>query len=93
MATLYTHQDKNVHKTWLLMSIFFVVVIAIAWAFSYILKNHSILYFGVAFSVGMNVWGYWYSDSLVIKMSGAKPARFQVLNGPLGPLLKFASLP
>lgn len=74
MATLYTHQDKNVHKTWLLMSIFFVVVIAIAWAFSYILKNPSILYFGVAFSVGMNVWGYWYSDSLVIKMSGARPA-------------------
>lgn len=74
MATLYTHQDENIHKTWLLMAMFFVVVIAIAWAFSYILKNPSILYFGVIFSVLMNVWSYWYSDSLVIKMSGAIPA-------------------
>lgn len=74
MATLYTHQDQNVRKTWLLMSMFFVVVIAIAWAFSYILQNPSVLYFGVAFSVGMNIWSYWYSDSLVIKMSGAHPA-------------------
>lgn len=74
MATLYTQQDRNVHKTWLLMTIFFIVVIGIAWAFSYILKNPSILYFGVAFSVGMNIWSYWYSDSLVLKMSGAIPA-------------------
>lgn len=50
------------------------MVIAIAYAFSYILKNPSILYIGVAFSVGMNIWSYWYSDSLVLKMSGAHPA-------------------
>lgn len=74
MATLYTEQDKNVHKTWLLMSMFFVVVIMIAWVFSYIQHNPSILYFGVIFSIGMNVWSYWYSDSLVLKMSGAHPA-------------------
>lgn len=74
MATLYTHQDQNVRKTWFLMTMFFVVIIGIAWLFSYIQDNPAILYFGVIFSVGMNVWSYWYSDSLVIKMSGAKPA-------------------
>lgn len=74
MATLYTHQTQNVRKTWLLMSMFFVVVIGIAWAFSYIQNNPSILYIGVIFSIGMNIWSYWYSDSLVIKMSGAVPA-------------------
>ncbi|OIP65378.1 MAG: zinc metalloprotease HtpX [Candidatus Yonathbacteria bacterium CG10_big_fil_rev_8_21_14_0_10_43_136] len=74
MATLYTHQDQNVRKTWFLMTMFFVVVIAIAWAFSYILDNPAILYFGVIFSIVMNIWSYWYSDSLVIKMSGAKKA-------------------
>ena len=73
MATIYTNQTQNVRKTWLLMSIFFIAVIGIAWAFSYILKNPSILYIGVVFSVGMNIWSYWYSDTLVIKMSGAIP--------------------
>jgi len=63
-----------VRKTWFLMTMFFVVVIAIAWAFSYILDNPAILYFGVIFSIVMNIWSYWYSDSLVIKMSGAKKA-------------------
>ena len=72
--TLYTHQDKNIHKTWLLMSMFLVVVIAIAWLFSHLLQNPTILYVGVAFSILMNIGSYWYSDSLVIKMSGAVPA-------------------
>ena len=56
------------------MIMFFIVVIGIAWGFSYIQNNPMILYVGVVFSVGMNIWGYWYSDTLVIKMSGAKPA-------------------
>ena len=55
------------------MTTFFVVVILITWVFSYILNNPYIFVFGVAFSIIMNIWGYWYSDSLVIKMSGAEP--------------------
>src|SRR3989344_1676483 len=74
MATLYTHQDQNVHKTWFLMTAFFVFVILVTWVFSQVMQNPVILYGGVLFAVGMNIWSYWYSDSLVIKMSGAKPA-------------------
>lgn len=56
------------------MTTFFVVVIGIAWMFSYIMQNPAILYGGIIFSVAMNVYSYWYSDKLVIKMSGAVPA-------------------
>jgi len=73
MASLYTNQNKNVQKTWVLMTIFLIVVIFIGWAFSYILNNPAILYFAVVLSVFMNVFSYWYSDKIVLKMSGAKP--------------------
>ena len=73
MASLYTHQDENISKTWVLMSLFFVVVIAIGWYFSYALGNSYILYGAVIFSVVMNVLSYWYSDKIVLKMAGARP--------------------
>jgi heat shock protein HtpX len=73
MATLYTQQDKNVRKTWVLMTLFLLVVIGIGWAFSFIYQSPGILYFAVFFAIVMNVFSYWYSDKIVIKMSGAKP--------------------
>ena len=74
MATLYTQQTKNVEKTWLLMTVFFVVVVAIGWAFSYYYGNPNILYVFVAFSILMNIFSYWYSDKIVLKLAGAKEA-------------------
>ena len=74
MATLYTQQTKNVEKTWLLMTVFFVVVVAVGWCLSYYYGNPNILYFFVAFSLLMNIFSYWYSDKIVLKLAGAKEA-------------------
>lgn len=71
--SLYTQQDKNIRKTWILMTVFLVVVIAVGWAFSQIYGNSTILYVAVAFSLLMNFFSFWYSDKIVLKMSGAKP--------------------
>ncbi len=74
MATLYTHQDENIAKTWILMAGFFGVVVAIGWALSYYFNNPGILVFAVLFALITNIWAYWSSDKVVIAMAGAKPA-------------------
>src|SRR3989338_4554598 len=75
MATLYTEQSKNVTKTWLLMAVFFAVLILFGWFFSFYYNNTNILYFFVLFSVVMNVFSYWFSDKIVLTLSGAKEAK------------------
>ncbi|MCH7597912.1 M48 family metallopeptidase [Patescibacteria group bacterium] len=73
MASIYTHQDKNIRKTWLLMTSFLIVVVGIGWAFSWYMGSPIILYVVIAIALFMNLFSYWYSDKIVIKMTGAKP--------------------
>ena len=74
MATLYTHQTENVSKTWALMFVFFCVVIAVGWAISFYYNNPGILVVAVVVAVVMNVFSFWFSDTVVIATSGARPA-------------------
>lgn len=74
MATLYTQQGQNVRKTWMLMTIFLIIIIGLGFVFSRMYNNPTILYFFVVFSVGMNIIGYWYSDKIALTMAGAHPA-------------------
>jgi heat shock protein HtpX len=74
MSTLYTEQDKNVRKTWLLMASFLAIVVALGYFISYYYNNSGILYFAIIFSILMNIMSYWYSDKIVLSMSGAKEA-------------------
>ena len=73
MTNLYSHRDSNIRKTWILFSVFFVFVIGVAWVFSLVYGDPSILYFGVIFSVIMNVAAFWYSDKMVLAMTRARP--------------------
>ena len=76
-SNLYTHQSQNIRKTWMLMTMFFVVVIGLGWFFSYYYADPSILYFFVAFSIFMNIFSFWFSHKIVLKLAGAKPANRQ----------------
>jgi len=77
MATLYTHQSSNVRKTWILMTVFLIFIIGFSYVVSVLMGNPAILYFGVIISLLINIGSYWYSDTLVIKMTGAVPATIE----------------
>ncbi len=72
MATLYTHQRSNITKTILLMGVFLILVIAIGWVVSIYFNNPAILYGAVIFALLMNIVSYWFSDKLVLSMTGAR---------------------
>lgn len=71
--TLYQERSKNIVKTWVLMTLFFALVIAIGWVIAQVYQSPGILYFAVAFSVLMNIVSYWFSDKIVLGMHRAKP--------------------
>lgn len=68
---LYNHRDANIRKTWLLFSIFFVIVIGFGYFLSYYFNSQEILIVAVLFSVIMSLISYWFSDKVVLSMAGA----------------------
>src|SRR3989344_1772466 len=71
---IYTHQDSNIWKTWMLMATFFVLIVVLGWFFSYFYNNVEILYMAFAFAIFMNIFSYWFSDKIVLRLHRAKPA-------------------
>jgi heat shock protein HtpX len=74
MSTIYTEQSRNTRRTWFLMTLFLVIIIALGYFISYYYNSPGILYFAIIFSLFMNILSYWYSDKIVLSISGAKEA-------------------
>lgn len=74
-VNLYTQKDANIRKTWLLITVFLVLVIGLGWLMSYIMQAPEILYLAVVLAIVMNVIAYWNSDKIALSMSGAKPIK------------------
>ena len=72
MATIYTQQENNVTKTWLFLTMFFLLIIAMGFVFAQIYGNTSILYISIILSLVMNVGSYWWSDKIVLSMVHAR---------------------
>ncbi len=72
MASIYTSYDRNIRLTWIYMTVFLVVVIGTGYVFSQALGSPVILPFAVAFAIGMSFGSYWWSDKIVLSMSGAR---------------------
>ena len=73
MATLYTHAESNVRKTWLYLFGFVLLIIAVGWVISYFAQSQIILIAAVILAVLINFFSYWYSHKIVLALSRAKP--------------------
>jgi heat shock protein HtpX len=72
MATIYNQADKNTRLTWIYITGFLVFVIGVGYVFSQAMNSPAILIIAVLFSVLMSFASYWWSDKIVLAMSGAK---------------------
>ncbi len=75
MINLYQQKDSNIRKTWLLITLFLVLIIGLGWLFSYFLQAPQVLYLAVTLAIVMNMVAYWSSDKIALSMSGAKPIK------------------
>lgn len=57
------------------MSLFLIVVVGIGWVFSQVYGDSSFVVVAVVFSLFMNFFSYWFSDKIVLAMSGAHPIK------------------
>lgn len=72
MVTIYNQADKNIRLTWLYITGFLVFVIGVGYVFAGAMNNSVILVVAVIFSALISVASYWWSDKIVLAMSGAK---------------------
>ena len=73
MATLYTHAESNIRKTWLYLAGFLIFIIFLGWLISYLAGSYIILWLAVIYSFFISFLSYWYSDKIVLAVLGAKP--------------------
>ncbi len=74
MVSLYTHRDSNIRKTWIIFTLFLIVVIGGGYLFSQIYGNPSIVVIASIIAITMSFISYWYSDKIVLGMAKAVPA-------------------
>lgn len=71
--TIYTQIGSNIRRTWVLFSLFLIIVIGLGWFLSYYFNDQAILFIAVFISIFMSFISYWYSDKIVLAISRAKP--------------------
>ena len=69
---VYSEISSNKRKTALFMTGFFVLIVGLGWAFSYTTDEPLLLPFAVGLSIFMSFFSYYFSDKIVLSMSGAR---------------------
>lgn len=72
MALTYTEIARNKRESWLLITVFLVIIIALGYLFSVVYDSRAILYFAVGFSLFSSWISYYFSDSITLAISRAQ---------------------
>lgn len=72
MATLYTHKDSNIRKTYIFLTLFLIFNIFVGFIFSVALDDSFAVYISIFISVALSFGGYFWSDKLVLMMNKAR---------------------
>ncbi len=72
MATTYTHVRSNKNRTAFLIAVFFAFIVLIGYVFAMALDIQWIFPVAVIFASLQAVSSYWWSDKIVLAISGAK---------------------
>ena len=73
-GNLYKERSSNLFRTWVMMTVFLIVVVGIGYFVSWYYGSPIILYIAIVFAVGFNFYSYWNSDKQVLSMTNARPA-------------------
>ncbi len=69
--TLYTQASSNIRKTWILITVFLLLIIGLGWVFSYVFNAPWILILAAVFSISWTLVSYWRSDRMILSLSHA----------------------
>ena len=71
---MYNRIAQNVRRTWLLMFVFSLLLMALAYAIGEATRwGWEVVFIGFALAVAVNLYGYYHSDRLTLALSGARP--------------------
>jgi hypothetical protein len=78
LPTVYNQIDDNKNKTWLLMGGFVSFIAVVVWIFARALEFDSgsalsIVAFSFIVTGIVNIVSYYFSDTMVLRLSGARP--------------------
>ena len=78
MLNIYESVASNKRKTWIIMGLFILFIGGVSWFFGEVLNyGPSFVGLGLIMAGLMSFASYWWSDKIILTISGAKPANHQ----------------
>ena len=71
MQNLYTYQSQNIHRTWLLFAVFFVVILGLGYVLTMAYGDPSFIMFAGIFAIAYSLISYYSSAKIALSLARA----------------------